>query len=292
MSRSFAAALLVSALACAGPARAQNPFPTWIDGGNCAVEPRMQIFQYDPDTFVLRQSMCTNYEGPFLYLLFGEDKVLMEDSGAFASPALPIKRYVGRVIQSWLVAHGRTSIELVVAHSHAHGDHTAYDAALSTLPNTTVVGTSASAVQAFFGITSWPTQTVAYDLGGRIVDVIPIPGHQAAHIALYDRDTRLLLTGDTLYPGRLYINDFAAYRASVQRLVDFTATREVAWVLGTHVEMQNVPGQQFPLGSTFHPNEHPLQLSRSHLLELLGGLNGMQASPHVEVHADFVIYPL
>jgi hydroxyacylglutathione hydrolase len=284
-------ALLVTPLLAAPRASAQNAFPTWINGANCATEPKMQIFQYDPDTYILRQSMCTNYEGPFIYLIFGLDKVLMEDTGASASPALPIKRYVGRVIQSVLIARGQPSIELVVAHSHAHGDHVAYDSVIATLPNTTVVGTSATAVQSFFGLANWPTQTASYDLGGRIVDVIPIPGHQTAHIAFYDRATKWLLTGDTLYPGRLYISDFNAYKQSIQRLVDFTAVNDVSWVLGTHVEMQNVPGQQFPLGSTFHPNEHPLQLTRNHLLELLSGVLGMQSSPHIETHNDFIIYP-
>jgi hydroxyacylglutathione hydrolase len=236
--------------------------------------------------------MCTNFEGPFLYLLFGEDKVLMEDTGATANPPLPLKRYVGRVIAQWLGACGKSSIDLIVAHSHAHGDHTAYDAAKATMPNATVVGTSQSAVASFFGITSWPTQIASYDLGGRVVDVIPIPGHQTAHVAFYDRNTKLLLTGDTLYPGRLYISDFPTYVASIQRLVDFSGANEITWVLGTHIEMQNVPGQQFPFGSTHHPNEHPLELTPGHLVELLNGVLGMQSNPHIEVHADFIIYPL
>ena len=63
-----------------------------------------------------------------------------------------------------------------------------------------MVGLSSTAVASFFGISAWPTEIVEYDLGGRIIDVIPIPGHQSAHIALYDRQTGLLLTGDTLYP--------------------------------------------------------------------------------------------
>jgi hypothetical protein len=154
-----------------------------------------------------------------------------------------------------------------------------------------VVGTSVNSVQTFFGITNWPTQIVSYDLGGRIVDVIPIPGHETAHIAFYDRNTKLLLTGDTLYPGRLYISDFPTYLQSIERLVDFTSVNEVSYVLGTHIEMSAVPGEQFPIGSTFHPNEHVLQLSRDHLLELLDGLLGMQGAPHIETHDDFVIWP-
>lgn len=274
------------------PALLPGTFPTWINGANCATEPVIQFFAYDGNTVILRQSMCTDYEGPFIYLLFGQDKVLMEDTGAFASPALPLATTVRRIINRWLAAHQQASIQLIVAHSHAHGDHTAGDSQFFGQPNTTIVGTSVTAVQNFFGITSWPTQIVSYDLGGRVVDVIPIPGHQSAHIALYDRNTQLLLTGDTLYPGRLYISDFQAYKQSVQRLVDFTALNPVTHVLGTHIEMQNVPGQQFPTGSTFHPNEHPLQLTRNHLVELLNGVLGMQASPHQETHADFIITPL
>lgn len=268
------------------------PFPTWINGLNCATEPVLQFFAYDGNTIILRQSICTDFEGPFIYLLFGTDKVLMLDTGAFSNPPLPLATTVRRIINRWLVAHQQASIQLVVSHSHAHGDHTAHDSQFTTQPNTVIVGTSPTAVQNFFGITSWPTQIVSYDLGGRIVDVIPIPGHQAAHIALYDRNTDLLLTGDTLYPGRLYISDFAAFRASVQRLVDFTAVNPVAHVLGTHIEMSTTPGQLYAVGAASHPNEHPLQLTRNHLVELLNGLIGMQAAPHIETHADFVIYPL
>jgi glyoxylase-like metal-dependent hydrolase (beta-lactamase superfamily II) len=273
------------------PAAPAAIFPTWINGENCATEPKIQVHAYDANTYILRQSMCTDFEGPFIYLLFGQDKVLMEDTGASANPPIPLYKTVKRIIDRWLRANGQASIQLVVAHSHAHGDHVAGDGQFAGKPNTTVVGTSVNAVKTFFGITTWPTQIVGYDLGGRIVDVIPIPGHETAHIAFYDRNTQLLLTGDTLYPGRLYISDFPTYVQSVQRLVDFTSVNEVSYVLGTHIEMSAVPGEQFPIGSTFHPNEHVLQLSRDHLLELLDGLLGMQRSPHIETHDDFVIWP-
>ena len=35
--------------------------------------------------------------------------------------------------------------------------------------------------------------------------MIPIPGHDVASIALYDRVTGNFMTGDSLYPGRLYV---------------------------------------------------------------------------------------
>lgn len=265
-------------------------FPAqWIFGGpNCGIDPQIQVHQYNENTYILRQSLCTNFEGPFMYLLFGQNKVLMQDTGA-SNIALATTVY--QIINQWLAAHSQSSIQLIVTHSHGHGDHVFCDSQFSGQPNTVVVGTSQTAVKNFFGITTWPTQIVQYDLGGRIIDVIPIPGHQSAHIALYDRNTHLLLTGDTLYPGRLYISNFTDYRNSIQRLVDFTQNNPVCWVLGTHIEMSNTPGDDFPIGSTYHPNEHPLQLKREHLLELNAAVIGMQANPHIEVHDEFIVWP-
>jgi hydroxyacylglutathione hydrolase len=264
--------------------------PSWINGASCASEPKIQIAAYNADTFILRESLCTSFEGPFMYLLFGADKVLLEDTGANSS--LPLATTVYGIINQWLFDHNKTSIQLIVAHSHAHGDHVACDGQFQGQPNTTVVGLSQTAVAAFFGITSWPTQIVSYDLGGgRILDVLPIPGHHPAHIAFYDRQTSLLLTGDTLYSGRLYISTFSQYVASVQRLVDFIADKPVIHVLGTHIEMTTTPYEDYPMGATVHLNEHVLQLGREHLTELLSAVQGMTAAPHIEEHKDFIVWP-
>ncbi|MFO0875335.1 MAG: MBL fold metallo-hydrolase [Phycisphaerales bacterium] len=267
-------------------------FPNqWISGApQCAFEPQIQVHWYNPDLCIMRQSLCTNFEGPFITLLFGADKVLMMDTGA---GNIQIAAKVTQLISEWLAARGQQSITLIVAHTHGHGDHVAGDSQFMGLPNTIVVGKSQAAVKAFFGIANWPTQIVTYDLGGdRIVDIIPIPGHQNAHIAFYDRVSGILFTGDTLYPGRLYISAFNDYLASIDRLVDFTADKPVCWVLGTHIEMTKTPGVDFPMGATSHPNEHALQLTRAHLLELQTAIHAMQGNPHYEVHDDFIVFPL
>ena len=54
-------------------------FKPWIDGTQ-AGEPQMQVQRYDRDTYVIRQSIRTNFEGPFLYLLFGRDRALLLDA--------------------------------------------------------------------------------------------------------------------------------------------------------------------------------------------------------------------
>ena len=268
-----------------------DQFPrAWIRGGaDCAGETEIQVHRLDRDTFILRQSLCTSFEGPFLYLLFGQDRALLEDTGA---GGIAVADAVLAIIDQVLAERGQDSIELVVANSHGHGDHIAGNGQFEGLPRVTVVGYTVPEVIDFFSISPWPEDTASIDLGGREVDVIPIPGHERAHIALYDAAAGLLLTGDTLYPGRLYIRDFAEYRASIDRLVEFASGVDVCWVLGTHVEMTTTPGEDFPNGATFHPDEHRLQLGMEHLLELQAAVTAMGEQPVREVHDDFIVTPL
>ena len=268
----------------------------WIHGSsNCSqnTDPPIQVHRFNDNTYILRQNKCINYEAPFIYLFFGTTRVFMQDTGATSSAiTFPIRATVQTIIANWLVEHQLPSIQLIVTHSHGHGDHTAGDLQFSGQPNTTLVGTSQTAVRTFFGITIWPTQIVQYDLGGRILDIIPIPGHQTAHIAVYDRQTDWLLTGDTLYPGRLYISIWADYKASIARLYTFAQTNNIAHCMGTHIEMTNTPGVDYPIGTTYQPNEHPLPLDLSHLVELYNATQAMGNSPFQQVHNDFIIYPL
>jgi len=116
--------------------------------------------------------------------------------------------------------------------------------------------------------------------------VIPIPGREPASIALYDHQTQLLLTGDTAYPGRLYVRDFSAFRSSIDRLVDFTADHEVTWLLGAHIEMTNEKGVDYECYAATHPNEQELQLGRQHLVELKDLLHAMGDEVRYEVHDE------
>jgi glyoxylase-like metal-dependent hydrolase (beta-lactamase superfamily II) len=158
-------------------------------------------------------------------------------------------------------------------------------------PDTTFIPAQAEALSKVFGIANWPETAGSIDLGGRIVDVIPIPGHQAAAAAYYDRKTGILLTGDNLYPGRLYISDFPAYLASTKRLVEFTESRPVAHILGCHIEQSSTPFVDYPIRTTYQPHEHSLELGRAHLIELLDGLEKMKDHPVKLALRDFTIFP-
>lgn len=257
-------------------------------GPRCQDTPKFQVKAYNDDLYILRESGCSNYEKPFLYLIFGKDRALLLDTGAGKTD---VEVVVKGVIDSWLNRNGRDSIALIVAHTHAHGDHIAGDSQLRRLPHTTVVAPDPAAVQAFFQFHNWPMEASSYDLGQRVLDVIPIPGHEPSSIAIYDRQTGILFSGDTLYPGRLYVEDASAFTLSVQRLVDFTHGKTIAHILGNHIEQTQTPYLDYPVGTVYQPEEHPLELGRSHLLELNEAVREMNGKVSRMAFRDFTIWP-
>jgi len=257
-------------------------------GPECPAKPEFQVHEYNEDFYILRESGCSNYEKPFLYLLFGKEKVLMLDTGAGKTD---VAQVVSGVLERWLSRNKRDFIPLVVAHTHGHRDHISGDDSLKALPHTTVVAPSPAAVQAFFGFHNWPEDAVTYDLGARILDIVAIPGHEASSIAVYDRQTGVLFTGDTLYPGRLYVEDAPAFIRSVQRLVDFTRGKIVSNVVGDHIEQTRTPYLDYPIRTVYQPEEHALELGRSHLLELNDALQAMHGKVVRMAMRDFTIWP-
>ena len=290
----------------AGAAQAMPPQPAsaflepgvlpkaWMTGGpKCMEQPAWQVHEYNPNFFIIRQSGCIHYEKPFLFLIFGRDRALLEDTGA-GNVAQATAPMVMELIARWQARNHRTTpIELIVTHSHSHGDHVAGDAGFKGRANVTLVEASVPALQAAFGIKAWPTDIVSIDLGKRVVDLIPIPGHDVAGIALYDRQTGVLLTGDSFYPGRLYVGDdqFATFAASHQRLVDFTRDKPVAHILGTHIEQTSTPFVDYPRGTVYQPDEHPLELTRGVLLELNDAIVGLKGRLDRVVLRDVILSP-
>jgi virginiamycin B lyase len=262
---------------------------SWQTGGpDCSNLPKWQVNQYNPDFFILRESGCTHFEKPFLYLIFGSDRVLLLDTGAGQVDTAAI---VTEVVSGWAKQNKKDFLPLVVIHSHAHSDHTAGDPQFKDKPNIQFVAATVPEVQRAFGITNWPVDIGHIDLGGRILDVIPIPGHNEASIALYDRSTGILLTGDSVYPGRLYVPDFPSFTASTQRLVDFTRDKPVSHILGTHIEQMRTPFEDYPRGTQYQPDEHVLELSRGDLLELNEALARLKRNPQKVVLPAMTVVP-
>lgn len=257
-------------------------------GPDCTDAPAWQVREYNADLYIIRESGCTHYEKPFLYLFFGKDRALLQDTGAGKTD---IDRLIPNLLAQWAQRNNRPAPPLLVVHSHSHGDHTAGDQQLAALLDVTVVPATAAAIEKALNMPGWPEKTGVIDLGERLIDAIPIPGHDAADLALYDRRTGLLLTGDTLYPGRLYVRNVREYVRSVNRLVAFTATRPVAHVLGTHIEQSRTPFTDYKIRTVYQPDEAVLELSRGDLLELQGALAEMQWSTRRRDLSRFSIVP-
>lgn len=254
-------------------------------------DPPIQVHTHDPHTYLMRQNMVVHYEAPFLFLFFGNERAVLFDTGATADPArFPLRATVDTIIDSWLADYPRDDYGLVVAHTHAHGDHIAGDPQFADRPNTTTVAVDVETVQEFFGFTSWPEQVNRFDLGGRVLEITGCPGHHPASIAIYDRWTGFLLTGDTVYPGRLYVKDLPAFVASLDRLVDLAKDRPVTRVLGCHIEMTRTPGRDYPVGSTYQPNEPPLALSVAQLAAVRDAAREIADRPGAHRRDDFIIW--
>lgn len=296
MARIAIVGSLVVAVACAhgapsSSAPVQGTLPaSWYAGGtSCVGQAQFQVHAYSPDLVILRQAACTNYEKPFLYLLFGRDRALLLDTGA---GGVQVASTVDTLITAWLARTGRPGIDLVVAHSHAHRDHISGDSQFVARARTVVVGRDSASVRRWSGISRWPEESGAIDLGGRVLDVIPIPGHEPASIAVYDRRTRIMLTGDTFYPGRLYVRDTAAFAQSIARLVTFTRSNPVSHFLGAHVENTRAPSVDYPVGTVDQPDEHVLQLNTGQLFQLDSVVRTMRGRMTRTLLRDLTIWPL
>jgi hydroxyacylglutathione hydrolase len=228
----------------------------------------LQVHWATDDTVILRQSLAAHFEAPFLYLLMGRDRALLLDTGATVDS--PVRDVVDE-----LLAHRGPEYGLIVAHSHAHNDHIAGDAQFAGRPNTVVVE---------------PHEFLeSLDLGGRPLTVLRIPGHHVMSIAVYDAATGLLLTGDTVYPGRLYVDDFAAFAASIRLLCDFADAHPVSAILGAHIEMTTTPGKDIRMGARRHPHEAALPMTVAQLHDIRDALAVAETPGHHQF-PDFAIW--
>lgn len=229
----------------------------------------IQVHRYNAQTWMLREKLCATWEAPFMYLLAGSTRALLIDTGDVADPAvMPLKSLVMQLLPD--VAGAK--IPLIVVHSHGHLDHRAGDPQFEHQPGVRLVPSDLAHVRSYFGFDNWPKGSAQIDLGGRIVDVLPAPGHHPAELVYYDRNTGLVFSGDFLLPGRLLVDDYQAYEGSARRVADYLKDRPVSHVLGGHIE-KNRAGELLAWQSTAHADEHVLQLDKNDLQALPAALH-------------------
>ncbi len=233
-----------------------------------------------------------SFEAPFIYVLIGDEKVLVLDTGApERAENFPLYDTVLSLLEEHSGEDIKTAREILVIHSHSHRDHYSGDSQFDGKPKVTVIKPNNAAVIQFFAIDNWPDGKANIQLGGREITVIPTPGHQEESVSVYDPHTRWLLTGDTFYPGYIYVKDWEEYKRSIARLVSFSETREISAVLGAHIEMTEEAGEYYPIGTIYQPNEAPLTLSPENLHSLHSALKKSKKAQEIK-KSEFIVAPM
>jgi glyoxylase-like metal-dependent hydrolase (beta-lactamase superfamily II) len=196
-----------------------------------------EIYRVRPGVFAIYEGK--QFEEVISYLILGEKRALLFDTGLG----------IGKI--SAVVAR-LTSLPVTVINSHTHFDHAGGNAEFKEVWNRDLTFTTnnargqsnvysqdalaperlcgplpAGVKPDSYSIRPWKSthslrDGEQLDLGGRTVEILFTPGHTPDSLSLLDRKNGLLFTGDTFYPGPIYLfvpeTDFAAYSRSVMRL--------------------------------------------------------------------------
>ena len=137
----------------------------------------------------------------------------------------------------WCARRGRRSIPIFVAPSQRHEDHTSPDARFGGNHSVAAVPLSLEQRRRPSVSGSGPPRSAPSILAG------PRPRRDCNCGARSPLSRPLRSAhGDPfrrrqpLYPGRLYVHEFPAFGATIQRLVDLTQDELVAHILGCHIE--------------------------------------------------------
>ena len=243
--RSIAYFLALSCLAFAVPEKPEwcrnLPRPTYATLERVKIaDPWFEVYKIRPGVFAIYEPH--QYEEVISYLVVGTRKALLFDTGMGISN---IRKVVDAL----------TSLPVIVLNSHTHNDHIGDNWRFKdvygmdtdfTRANTKGSSEDAQAELAPdqlcgdlppgfnareyatkpFRISHWLHNDDKIELGGRTLQVIATPGHTPDAIALLDEKNGLLFTGDTFYPGPIFLyrpeTDLDAYVASVKKLAALT----------------------------------------------------------------------
>src|SRR5216684_989968 len=121
-------------------------------------DPRIQVMQYNEDTYILRENVCVHWEAPFTYLLFGNTGALLIDTGATPEAAwYPLRTTVDAISRRWCSIRRKKSVPLTVVLTS--GEDTAQNQGLqqfSGRQDTTLAPIQLAAIKQFHKLSSWP----------------------------------------------------------------------------------------------------------------------------------------
>jgi glyoxylase-like metal-dependent hydrolase (beta-lactamase superfamily II) len=212
-----------------------------------------EVYRIRPGVFAIYEPH--QYQEVICYLVLGQRRALLIDTGMG----------IGKVRE---ITSRLTALPVTVVNTHTHRDHIGGNAefeqilgmdmefsrkhaegmpneAKSELAPGRICGQLPEGVtEATYSIRPFTATGVVrdgsrIDLGGRELEVVATPGHTPDSLCLLDRKNRLLFTGDTFYPGPLYLyspeTNFAEFAKSAARVAKLVP--ELDLVLPAH----NVP---------------------------------------------------
>lgn len=218
-----------------------------------AADPWFEVYKPAPQVFAIYEPFQS--EETISYLILGHKRAVLFDTGMGIGD---LKKTVSAL----------TRLPVIVLNSHSHNDHVGDNWQFSTIYAFDLDFThhnsygSRDDAQAEIApdqicgelpkgfdpktystrpwrITRYVHDGEKIDLGGRTLEVLATPGHTPDSMSLLDRDNGLLFTGDTYYPGTIWLyrpeTDLDAYAASIHKLAALAP--DVKTVLGAH----NVP---------------------------------------------------
>ena len=168
------------------------------------------------------------------YLLLGASRAILFDSGSG-------KRDIRPVIEAL------TSLPVTVIFSHAHfdhaGNHHRFDSVAmfdhASLRERVTDGHFWPTLAQYYkvgrpriAVSEWWEVDETVDLGGRELEIVPVPGHAPESIALLDRERHQLYTGDFIYNGELLVTDLERCLESTTTLISRTDGDET--LFGAH----------------------------------------------------------
>ena len=205
-----------------------------------------EVYRIHPGVFAIYEPH--QFEEVISYLILGSKRALLFDTGMG----------IGKISD---VTARLTRLPIIVLNSHTHFDHTGGNAEFSDIfdedtpftrtnekGQSNVYSRDALAPERICGHLPPGVQPNSYSirsfhvahrvkdgerihLGNRELEVIFTPGHTPDSLSLLDRKHGLLFTGDTFYPGPIYLftpeTDFDAYTKSVARLAKLAPKLEL-----------------------------------------------------------------
>lgn len=141
---------------------------------------------------------------------------------------------------------GITDLPVILVNTHADGDHiTCNDQFGTALMHEKEEELYSNRAGEGFAKPETLTEGDRIDLGGRVFEVLHIPGHTHGSIALLDRENRILVSGDTISASPVFLfgegRDIPAFQETLQRLKELST--EFDRILTSHGECCVGPDQ-------------------------------------------------